>query len=176
MPLTCKKCLTAIAVWVIGATGGCVSGPTQPPQASAESAKTLTFRLAEPKDLKILISTRKAGADGFPTVVADLWNNSADDVVVAYESGSLILHCGPYENHGPDDVFGRRREILDPHQSLTFRIASGGWSRSPTTGPHDLMLPTELPKGKYPMWVTFQVGEDNPSDLIQSDPDTFEVP
>jgi hypothetical protein len=123
----------------------------------------------------MLVATQKPEADGFPVAVVQLWNNSSDEVLVEYEPGSVVLHCGPFEQHGPANIFGRRREVLDPQQELDFDMHAGRWSRSPTTGPRDLMLPTALPKGKYPMWATFQIpGTGNGN--VESDKDTYEAP
>lgn len=123
----------------------------------------------------MLISTRKAGPDGFPQASIQLWNNSSDEVLVEYAAGSVVLHCGPFEQHGPADVFGRRREVLDPQQELDFNMPAGRWSRSPTTGPRDLMLPSDLPKGEYPMWATFRVP--GPAGFeIKSEPDIYQAP
>jgi hypothetical protein len=123
----------------------------------------------------MLVATQKPGADGFPVAFVQMWNSSGDEVLVEYQSASVVLHCGPFEQHGPAGVFGRRREVLDPQQELDFDMHAGRWSRSPTTGPRDLMLPTELPKGKYPMWATFRMpGADG--EVVESDRDTYEAP
>jgi hypothetical protein len=122
----------------------------------------------------MLISARKPGKDGFPVASIQLWNDSSAEVLVQYQSGSVVLHCGPFEQHGPAGVFGRRREILEPQQELDFEMPEGRWARSPTTGPQELMLPSELPKGEYPMWATFRTAGDGGT--VESDRDNFDVP
>ena len=125
----------------------------------------------------MLVSTQKPGPDGFPVAVVELWNDSSDEVLLEYASSSVVLHCGPYEQHGPADLFGRRREVLDPQQGLNFVMPSGHWLRTPTAGPRELLLPTELAKGKYPMWATFQMsGAGAQGQRVESDHDTYEAP
>jgi hypothetical protein len=64
---------------------------------------------------------------------------------------------------------------LDPQQELDFTMPTGNWYRTPTIGPKDLMLPSELEKGKYPMWATFRVPGPN-GGIVESDKDAYEVP
>jgi hypothetical protein len=123
----------------------------------------------------MLISARRAGADGFPIAAIQLWNNSGDDVLVQYQSGSVVLNCGPFEQHGPGQVLGRRREVLEPQQELDFEMPEGRWARSPTTGPRDLMLPSELPHGTYPLWATFRVAGAG-GEFVESDRDSYRLP
>lgn len=150
---------------------------TQPALTTAPSPSSdvLSFRKAKAEDLRMLVATRKPGPDGFPIATIQMWNNSADEVLAEYQAGSLVLHCGPFEQHGPAFVLGRRREVLDPQQELDFTMPTGNWYRSPTTGPRDLMLPSALEKGKYPMWATFQVPGPG-GGIVESDRDAYEVP
>lgn len=175
---------TVAAAFVFATTGcgpgtpkGAVAAPTSAPTtASSTSDATESFRRARADDLRILIGPRTVGKDGFPLASVQVWNNGGDDVIVEYAPGSVVLHCGPYEQHGPDLLLGRRREILEPQQDVDFAMPRGKWSRSPaTTGPQDLMLPTELEKGKYPLWATFRVTGPG-GEIVESDHDTYEVP
>jgi hypothetical protein len=170
----------AALVSIVCAIGGCgspprESAPSTQPAATAPSAGLQSFRPARAEDLRMLVATRKPGPDGFPIATIQLWNNSSDEVIVEYQAGSVVLHCGPFEQHGPAFVLGRRREILDPQQELDFTMPTGNWYRSPTTGPKDLMLPSDLEKGKYPMWATFRVPGPN-GGIVESDKDAYEVP
>jgi len=148
--------------------------PLKPPEPVA-TTRPYCFRAAKVNDLRMLVSTKKPGPDGFPVVVVEMWNNGSDEVLVEYDVDSVVLHCGPYEQHGPGEVFGRRREVLDPHEELNFKMPSGGWSRSATGGGQELMLPTELPKGMYELWATFRIS--GPSGgMVESDRNTHLVP
>jgi hypothetical protein len=122
----------------------------------------------------MLVSTQRPAADQFPVVVVEMWNNAVDEVLVEYDANSVVLHCGPYEQHGPAEVFGRRREVLDPHEELNFKMLPGGWTRSATGGERDLMLPTELPRGKYDMWATFKISGPG-GGVVESDQSTYLV-
>ncbi|HWE93926.1 MAG TPA: hypothetical protein VG269_08190 [Tepidisphaeraceae bacterium] len=96
-------------------------------------------------------------SDHFPHATVKVYNTAAEDVIVGYEPGCVVVHCGPYEQHGPGVTFTRRREILRPRQPLEFELPAGGWMRSPTAGEQDLLLPVELPKGEYSIWATFKL-------------------
>lgn len=119
--------------------------------------KTKTIRIAEPGDLQVTLMTPPNPADHFPHATAKVYNAASEDVIVGYEPGCVVIHCGEYEQHAPGMTFTQRREILRPRQPLEFDVPPGGWMRSPTTGEQDLMLPVELPKGKYPVWATFKL-------------------
>jgi hypothetical protein len=122
----------------------------------------------------MLVSTQKPGVDGFPVAVVQLWNNSSDEVLFEYQAGCLTFHCGQYEQRGPADLFGRRRQILDPQQEINFTLPAGRWSQTPTTGPQDLMLPSELAPGRYPIWATLKLAGAS-GEAIESDRDKYEV-
>jgi hypothetical protein len=185
MQITCRRSgqarlsFVGLLMGLLG-TGGCrapqPAASGMPATTSATTTSTeQTFRTAEAKDLKMLVATQKPGADGFPVAVVQMWNASADEVLVEYQPGSVVLHCGPYEQTGPANVFGRHREVLDPQQELDFELRTSRWSRSATTGPRDLMLPTELPKGKYELWATFRMPGCG-GGVVESDRDAYEVP
>ena len=157
---------------------GCQAAPRQQRvqvQEPSATTRPFCFRAARAGDLRMLVSTRKPGPDGFPVAVVEMWNNVNEDVLVQYDVDSVVLHCGPYELHGPADVFGRRREILEPHEELNFSMPAGGWSQSATAGPRDLMIPTELPRGKYEMWATFRIAGAN-GGWVESDRNIFLLP
>jgi hypothetical protein len=181
MQMTCMRsgqgalCLVGLLIGLLGA-GGCGSSqPAAPGMPTTTTSTEQSFRTAEAKDLKMLVATQKPAADGFPVAVVQMWNASADEVLVEYQPGSVVLHCGPYEQNGPANVFGRHREVLDPQQELDFELRTSRWSRSPTAGPRDLMLPTELPKGKYELWATFRMPGSS-GGMVESDRDAYEVP
>lgn len=168
-------------LWVlpipISITPGCAAPVASAPAPAATQpvADRACFRAAQAKDLRILISTRKAGLDGFPVAGIQLWNNSPEEVIVQYDSASVVLHCGPFEQHGPANVLGRRREILDPQEELDFEMPQGHWARSAANGERDLMLPSDLPRGNYPMWATFRVAAPA-GGTVESDRDQFDAP
>ena len=155
---------------------GC-QNPVPPPEQHATTLPSspshdASFRPARPADIQMLISTRKPGPDGFPVAVVELWNNSSDPILFEYHPGCLTLHCDSFEQRGPANVFSRRREVLDPQEEIDFAMPAGGWNNAPTTGPHELMLPSQLSPGKYPIWasITLPGGK-----VVESERDTFEV-
>ena len=117
------------------------------------------IRVAKPKDLQATLTTRAGSADGFPIVTVKVYDVAGDDVIVGYEPLCVVVHCGNFERHGPAMTFVQRREILRPRQPLEFELASGDWEPSSTgDGPRDLLAPTELSPGRYPIWATFHLG------------------
>lgn len=117
------------------------------------------IRIAKPTDLQASLMTRDGSADHFPLVTVKVYDVAGADVKVGYEPGSVVVHCGDYEQRGPAVTFVQRREILRPRQPLELELASGEWEPSATgDGPRDLLGPTELPPGRYPVWATFHLG------------------
>ena len=178
-----------IAAWLavmlagLGTVVGC--GPEhQNAQATVQAAPTTsvadTFqrecpRVAGAKDLQPVLFFRKDAASGFPVSVVKLYNAADEPVIVGYEPGSVIVHCGDYEQRGPADTFVHRREILNPQQPLEIEVPAGGWTRSTVSGGTELMLPTQLPPGKYALWASFQV-EGARGGTISTAPDAYQVP
>lgn len=115
----------------------------------------------------------RPGKDRWPAATVKIYNNSGDEVIVGYEPGSVVVHCGEFEQRGPAITFVERREILTPKQPLAFELQPGGWMRSSGTAARDLMIPVELPPGKYPVWATFRLAGAN--DLVESPPDLYIV-
>ena len=138
------------------------------------AAKTETIRIAEPGELQVTLMTPPNASDHFPHATVKVYNVSEEDVIVGYEPGCVVVHCGTYEQHAPGMTFTQRREILRPRQPLEFDIPPGGWMRSPTSGEQDLMLPVELPKGKYPVWATFKLS--GSQERVESPHDTYLAP
>lgn len=138
---------------------------------------TESFRVARPADLQVSLMTRAArAADRFPAVTVKVYNIASQDVIVGYEPGCVVVHCGKFEQSGPAVTFVQRREILRPRQPLEFELNSGEWEPSSTgNGPRDLLTPTELPPGRYPIWATFQLGGAHGSP-IESPHDSYVVP
>jgi hypothetical protein len=133
-----------------------------------------TIRLAQPKDLQVTLMAPTNPSDHYPLATVKVYNVATHDVIVSYEPGCVVIHCGGFEQRGPGMTFTRRREILRPRQPLEFEIPAGGWSRSSTPGEQDLLLPVPLPPGKYPVWATFQLS--GSTQLVESPRDTYVVP
>jgi hypothetical protein len=116
------------------------------------------IRIARPVDLQASLMARNGSTDHFPVVTVKIYDIAGDDVIVGYEPGCVVVHCGDYELHGPAVTFVQRREILRPRQPLELKLPSGDWEPSPSSGPRDLLAPTDLPPGRYPIWATFHLG------------------
>jgi hypothetical protein len=123
--------------------------------------------------LQLVLFATKDPEHRFPVSVVKVYNTANEDVIVAYEPDSVVIRCGEYQQQGPGVTFVRRREILSPHQPLEIAIPAGGWTRINATGERELMVPTELPSGKYELWAGFRVEGDRE---IQSRHETFEAP
>ena len=176
-----SRWLLAIAVCCVA---GCRGTPREPAVASTRPAtlpattqggRWETFRVGEGTDLRAILITSPNPAGHYPTCVVQVYNASEEDVVVSYEPGSVVVHCGPYELRGPPATFVSRREVLRPNQPIEFNLPGAGWSRSPTTEPRELLIPTELPAGTYPVWATFRVGSEG-GQTIETAHYTFTVP
>lgn len=148
--------------------------PARPALATTQKARTETIRIAEPGDLQVTLMTPANPSDHYPRATVKVYNVSSEDVIVGYEPGCVVVHCGPFEQRGPAMTFTRRREILRPRQPIEFEIPAGGWMRSPTTGEQDLFIPLPLPAGKYPTWATFQLN--GSTELVESPHDSYVVP
>jgi hypothetical protein len=173
--------LLAVAVCCVA---GCRATPSESPitstrtttlRATTRAGRWETFRVAEGKDLRAILITSPNPAGHYPTCVVQVYNASEEDVVVSYEPGSVVVHCGPYELHGPPATFVSRREVLRPNQPIEFSLPAAGWSRSPTNEPRELLIPTELPAGTYPVWATFRAGSQD-GQTIETAHYTFTVP
>lgn len=135
----------------------------------------MTFRLAEAKDLRATLITRSGTADHFPVCTVQVYNVADDDVVVGYEPGCVVVHCGEFEQQGPAVTFVGRREILRSQQPIEFELPSGSWAQVSSSGPRNLLIPSQLPSGKYTIWATFRItGTDGP--LVETPRDTYFVP
>lgn len=153
------------------------SKPSSQPVAAAQTqpGRWQSFRLAEAKDLRATLITRSGTADHFPVCTVQVYNVASDDVVVAYEPGCVVVHCGEFEQQGPAVTFVGRREILRSQQLIEFELPSGSWAQASATGPRNLLIPSQLPSGKYPIWATFRIaGVDGP--LVETPRDTYYVP
>lgn len=164
---------------------GCYATPREPSTSNpssqpVEAAQTqggrwVTFRLAEAKDLRATLITRSGTADHFPVCTVQVYNVAGDDVVVGYEPACVVVHCGQYEQQGPATTFVGRREILRSQQPIEFELPPGSWAQASTTGARNLLIPSQLPSGKYPIWATFRIaGSDGP--LVETPHDTYFVP
>jgi len=132
-----------------------------------------TYRRAEPADLRLSIYGLKPAAKDFPYVLLTVQNISSHDTIVAYERGSLVIHCGPYVQHGPE-IFQRRRQILSPWATIVFDPPENGWGEESPDSEPELMIPVKLPPGKYTVWATFQVAGTH-GGVIRSDERVYEV-
>jgi hypothetical protein len=157
---------------------GCEATSAQPDAvASAQTApatqpvKRECIRVAKAADLQLLLFTSRDPAHHFPVSLVKIYNSADEDVIVAYEPGSVVIHCGSYQQPGPPVTFVRRREILGPHEPLEIAIPPGGWSLINAAGERELMVPTDLPPGAYDLWASFRVEGDRE---IQSRHETFE--
>jgi hypothetical protein len=169
-------------------SGGCAPCPNDDRTASSAIERILiqrvpaatqpsgaeTFRLAEPKDLQVTLMNPVNPSDHYPLATVKVYNVADHDVIVGYEPGCVVIHCGGFEQHGPAMTFTRRREILRPRQPLEFEVPAGGWMRTPAPGDQDLLLPVPLPSGKYQVWATFQLS--GSTLLVESPRDTYVVP
>lgn len=144
-------------------------------QPTTRSGRWESFRLAEGKDLRATLIPRTDPTDHFPLSTLQVYNIADEDVIVGYEPGCVVVHCGDYEQRGPAVTFIDRREILRSQQPIEFELPSGGWARSPSSGARELLIPSELPAGRYPIWATFRVGGPN-GDLIETARDMYIVP
>jgi len=133
------------------------------------------FRVPEAADLQVTLITRPNPKDHFPLATVKIYNIASDEIIVAYQPGSVVFHCGELEQPGPAITFVERREILRSQQPLVFEIGSDGWMRSPSTGNGDLFIPLDLPPGRYPIWATFRMGGEG-GPVIESSPDWYTVP
>lgn len=147
-------------------------GTTRP--AMTEPADRETIRLAKPQDLQVSLITPANPSDHYPKATVKVYNAANEDLIVGYEPGCVVVHCGQFEQHAPGMTFTQRREILRPRQPLEFEMPTGGWMRSPGPGGQDLLIPLSLPPGKYSVWATFQLSGSNK--LIESPRDTYVVP
>ena len=141
--------------------------------ATTQAARWETLRIATAADLELRLSTRVDPKDHFLVCVVKVYNASGGDVILDYEPLSATVHCGQYEQRGPAVTFVHRREVLRPQQALELEIPPGGWVPSPTATEQDLMIPTELPPGTYPVWATFHLPTD--SATIDSGRDSYTV-
>ncbi len=143
---------------VIGsiALAGCCARTSGPSSATTPAGAFETYRVVEPADLRISIYGVRSAARDFPYVLLTVQNISSHDAIVAYERGSLVIHCGPYVQHGPE-IFLRRRQILSPRATIVFDPPQDNWGEASSGGEPELMLPVTLPPGKYTIWATFQV-------------------
>jgi len=151
--------IVALSITLSALSGCCdktpsTSRPSPTPQVAVGTFET--FRVAEPADLRLLIYGVKPAAKDFPYVLLTVQNISSHDAIVAYERGSLVIHCGPYVQHGPE-IFQRRRQILSPFATIVFDPPQDGWGELSPDGQPELMIPVKLPAGKYTIWATFQV-------------------
>jgi hypothetical protein len=160
---------------LIGFTGcrGAAPTPSLSKPASDESTLVESFSVARPTDLRLSIYGVKPAPNDFPSVLLTVQNISSRDTIVAYERGSLTIHCGPYVQQGPE-TFRRRREILGPWSTIVFDPPADGWTQTTSGGPPELMLPVKLPPGKYDVWASFQVDEPN-GGSIRSDHRVYTV-
>ena len=147
---------------------------SQPASTPAAADTRATFRFARAADLRIILIARSDPASRYPLCTVQVYNNSEEDVIVGYEPGSVVVHCGEYERRGPAPTFVSRREILRPNQPVEFELPAGGWSRSPSAEPQELLIPTRLPPGGYPLWATFQPAAPT-AGQVQSERDTYRV-
>ena len=153
------------------------SGRNDPPPSTApatQPGRWTRVRVAEAKDLQVRLISREDPTDHFPVCVVKVYNVSSDDLIVAYEPNCAAVHCGGYEQRGPDVTFVQRREVLSPSQGLELEIPKGGWKPSLFDGGKELLMPDELPAGRYPIWATFrQPGTD--STVVTGDRDFYIV-
>jgi hypothetical protein len=168
--------LLLMCAWLSVLAGcGAEAPPTSRPSPKVDlpDATFETYRVAEPADLRLSIYGVKAAAKDFPFVLLTLQNISNRDEIVAYERGSLVIHCGSFVQHGPI-VFQRRRQILSPFATIVFDPPDDDWAELAPNGEPELMIPVKLPPGKYTIYATFQVAGRH-GGTIRSDERTFEV-
>jgi hypothetical protein len=146
------------AVLLSAALSGCAPAPPHRDSSAPLGSVPQTFRYATAKDLRLWMVAWKRGPDGFPVAIVQLRNITEEDVIVAYEPGSVQIHCGNFVQKGPPDTAILRREILGPLGWINFAPPSGGWVEMDESGSPDLSVPTRLPGGRYPLSATFQLG------------------
>jgi hypothetical protein len=147
------------------------SGPS--PSGVIPAGTFETFRVANPADLRLSIYGVRPAEKDFPYVLLTVRNECSNDVIVEYERGSLVIHCGTYVQHGPE-TFQRRRQILSPRATIVFDPPQNGWGEQSSDGQPELMIPIRLPAGKYTIWATFQVPGPH-GGIIRSDERVYEV-
>jgi len=155
------------------ASGALAAAPAATRPATTRPTR-LSFRLAVPADLRVILIIRSDPATHYPLCTVQVYNNSDDEVIVGYEPGSVVVHCGEYERRGPAPTFVSRREILRPNQPIEFELPAGGWARSPAAQPQELLIPMRLPPGRYPLWASFRTASTGES-AVQSERDTYVV-
>lgn len=171
--------LIAIATFLV--TGCCADRhdaseprPSTAPAPTTRPVRQATFRIAEPRDLRATLIIRPNPKNHFPLAIVQVYNGAADDVIVEYEPGCVAMHCGEYEQAGPAAAFVSRREVLRPSEPIEFELPAGGWRRSPSAASRELLIPSELPKGTYPVWATFRLAGPG-GGLVETAHDTFVV-
>ena len=101
-----------LGAW-FGVLAGCAADapPTSRPSPKVDLPEGTfeTFRVAEPPDLRLSIYGVKPAAKDFPFVLLTLQNISNQDEIVAYERGSLVIHCEPSSNTVPSSSNGNAR-------------------------------------------------------------------
>jgi len=152
-----------------------VSQPVATTAPTTQSSARQCFRVAQAKDLQIALVTRPNPKDHYPLPTVKIYNVASDEVIVAYQPGSVIVHCGDFEQPGPAITFVERREILRSQQPIVFDVGSEGWIRSPAKSNGDLFIPINLPSGRYPIWATFRLGGEG-GPVIESGHDWYTVP
>jgi hypothetical protein len=150
----------AIALLLAITTSACApssqSASTVPSSAASLGSAPETFAYAAPSDLRLWMVAWKRNPDtGFPVAVVQIRNITEHDVIVAYEPGSLKIHCGDFVQSGPPDTAVLRREILGPLGWINFPPPTAGWVEMDQDGSPDLSVPTQLPSGRYALWATF---------------------
>src|ERR1700719_963902 len=92
------------------------------PESTTRPVRQATFRVADGRDLLATLITRPDTESHFPPVIVQIYNAADDDVIVEYEPGCVVMHCGEYEQHGPAAAFVSRREILRPSEPIEFEL------------------------------------------------------
>ena len=157
-----------------GGARGAPAGGRLPMSRAALAARE-SFRVAGAKDLQAILIARPTRTSRYPLCTVKVYNLAGEDVIVGYEPLSVVVHCGEYEQRGPPVTFVYRREILAQQQPLEFELPPGGWGRSPTAGSKELLIPTELPSGQYPIWATFRIGGPG-GEIIETEHGRYDVP
>jgi hypothetical protein len=139
-----------------------------------ETGDRETIHIAVPANLQVTVITPANPSDHFPKATVKIYNTASNDVIVGYEPGCVVVHCGEFEQRAPGMTFTQRREILRPRQPLEFEMPTGGWMRSPRPGEQDLLIPLSLPPGKYPVWASFQLS--GSQRMVESAHDTYIMP
>jgi len=120
----------------------------------ANAAKTERLPWGRTRELVLRLEGVEKGANGFPVMRASLANKSDRRLRVIEHPNHVWAHAGPYTAGGPLGTFAGKRRTLEPGQSLSLAVPTGGWfSKSEVGG----TFVEKFEPGSYEVWVSYKV-------------------